>query len=108
MHDTLSVIIDFHNFQIDLCLSTNESAADMLRADTLREEDLYDSHFPRPQLITAFGDDPLERAISPLVLTLKNTGSKLSDTGSCCLEDAGRFPAHPSGLRASAIMVSRY
>ena len=41
MHDILSVIIDFHNFQIDLWLSTNESAADMLRADTLREEELY-------------------------------------------------------------------
>ena len=41
MQVMLSEIIDFHNFQIDLWLSTNESAADMLRADTLREEDLY-------------------------------------------------------------------
>ena len=41
MQVMLSEIIDFHNFQIDLWLSTNESAAVILRAVMLREEDLY-------------------------------------------------------------------
>ena len=40
MQVMLSEIIDFHNFQIDLWLSTNESAAVILRAVMLSEEDL--------------------------------------------------------------------